>query len=64
MIGAFLLGFALITLVLTVPALHGLFDVQTLTLAQLFTVYGLALLTLPVIQILKAIRKAWRNSHR
>ena len=54
---AFLLGFILVTLALTVPALHGLFSVQTLNLTQLLTVYGLAFLTLPVVQLLKCLKK-------
>ena len=31
-----------------IPALQGMFKVQTLTVAQLMIVYGLALLNLPV----------------
>ncbi len=54
--GAFLIGFVLITGVLTIPALHGIFSVTTLNITQLFTVYGLAILNIPVIQCLKAIR--------
>lgn len=56
LIGAFLIGLVLITGVLTIPALHGIFKVATLSMGQLFTVYGLALLNLPMIQILKWIR--------
>ena len=56
LIGAFVLGWLLITGVLMIPALQGMFKVQTLTVAQLMTVYGLALLNLPVIQLLKWIR--------
>lgn len=55
--GAFVAGFVLLTAVLTIPALQGMFSVQPLTVTQLFTVYGLAVLNLPVIQILKALRK-------
>ena len=55
--GAFMTGFILLTTVLTVPALHGMFVVQTLNLTQLLIVYGLAFLTLPVIQLLKVLRK-------
>ena len=51
--GAFLAGFLLLNLVLSAPALEGFFQVQTLTWQQLFTVYGLAALTLPIIQALK-----------
>lgn len=56
LIGAFLIGLVLITGVLTIPALHGIFKVATLSMGQLFTVYGLALLNLPIIQILKWLR--------
>ena len=54
--GAFLIGFVLITLVVTMPFLQAVFKVQTLTMPQLFTVYGLALANLPIIQLLKWIR--------
>ena len=57
LIGAFLIGFVLITAVLTIPTLHTVFKVASLNMTQLFTVYGLALLNLPVIQLLKWIRK-------
>ncbi len=53
LIGAFLIGLVLITLVLMVPGLHEIFKVQTLNLAQLFTVYGLAFLNVPLIQLCK-----------
>ena len=56
LIGAFVLGWLLITGVLMIPALQEMFKVQTLTVAQLMTVYGLALLNLPIIQLLKWIR--------
>ncbi len=54
--GAFLIGFVLITLVMVCPFLQGIFSVQTLTLTQLLMVYVLALLNLPVIQLLKWFR--------
>ena len=54
--GAFLIEFVLITLVVTKPFLKTMFKVQTLTIPQLFTVYGLALANLPIIQLLKWIR--------
>ena len=57
LIGAFLIGFVLITSVLTIPALQNVFKVVPLNVTQLFTVYGLALLNLPGIQLLKWIRK-------
>lgn len=53
---AFLLGVALITVVLTVPGLHVIFKVQTLSLAQLGMVYAFAFASLPVIQAVKWIR--------
>ena len=56
LIGAFVIGMILITLVVTVPGLHNIFKVQTLILSQLLTVYGLAALNLPIIQTIKAIR--------
>lgn len=55
--GALVVGVVLVTLVLMVPAFQGLFAVRTLNLTQLFTVYGLALLNLPVIQVIKALKK-------
>lgn len=57
--GAFLIGFVLITGVMVIPGLQGIFKVVSLDMRQLFTVYGLALLNLPIVQIMKAIR-----SHR
>ncbi len=57
LIGAFVIGFVLITSVLMIPALNGVFHVQTLTIAQLFTVYGTALLNFPVIQAMKAVKR-------
>ena len=57
LIGAFVLGLLLITGVLMIPGLHGLFNVQTLDGAHLLIVYGLALLNLPIIQLLKKLRK-------
>lgn len=61
LIGAFLLGLVLITAVMMTPALQDIFKVQTLTLGQLFTVYGLAFVNLPIIQLMKAIRMAFRK---
>lgn len=57
LIGAFLLGLLLITVVLVIPGMQGLFKVVSLSAGQLLTVYGLALLNLPVIQMLKWVRK-------
>ena len=44
-----------------IPALHNLFKVVPLSMEQLFTVYGLALLNLPVIQLLKWIRTRFQK---
>ena len=57
LIGAFVLGMILITSVLMIPGLHGMFKVVTLSLKQLMTVYGLALLNLPVIQGMKYLKR-------
>lgn len=57
LIGAFVLGLLLITGVLMIPGLHSIFQVVTLNGSQLMTVYGLALLNLPIIQLLKKLRK-------
>ena len=56
LIGAFVLGMVLITGALTIPAADHVFKVQTLGPAQLLTVYGLAFLNIPVIQLLKWIK--------
>ncbi|SHK05589.1 cation-translocating P-type ATPase [Hespellia stercorisuis] len=56
LIGAFLVGFLLITAVLMIPALHGIFKVVPLNFEQLMIVYGLALANLPIIQIMKWVR--------
>ena len=61
LIGAFVIGMILITLVVTVPGLHNIFKVQTLTLSQLLTVYGLAALNLLIIQMIKAVRAKFRK---
>ncbi len=55
LIGAFLLGMILITCAIAIPALDSVFKVATLGLPQLLTVYGLALLNIPVIQFVKFI---------
>ncbi len=52
---AFFVGFALLHLVLLVPALHGLFFVTKINSAQLLTVYAFALLPTVIIQIKKII---------
>lgn len=56
LIGAFLAGFVLITAVMILPGLQGVFKVVSLNMNQLFIVYGLALMNLPVIQFMKVVR--------
>ncbi|MFQ8690911.1 MAG: cation transporting ATPase C-terminal domain-containing protein, partial [Blautia sp.] len=62
---AFAAGFVLLNLVLLIPGAHGLFQVQTLQFTQLLTVYGLAFLNLPVVQVLKlaVARKPKKTPH-
>lgn len=55
---AFIIGFALLNLVLLVPLLQPIFDVTPIGFNNLFLVYGLALSNLFIIQFLKWIRKA------
>ena len=62
LIGAFLLGLVLITCVMTIPALDEGFKVQTLTFTQLLIVYGLALVNLPIIQLMKKIKLMFRKN--
>lgn len=56
LLGAFMLGAALITAVLTVPGLETVFKVETLNLVQLGTVYLYAFSGLPIIQLIKWVR--------
>ena len=44
-----------------IPGLHNVFKVVTLDGGQFLTVCGLAILNLPVIQVLRAVRKGWRK---
>lgn len=57
LIGAFFLGVLLLSGVLFIPALSGMFSVAMLTAEQVGTVAGLALLPTVLIQIYKAIKK-------
>ena len=61
LIGAFVLGIALITAVVMIPGLHSVFKVQTLDVNQLLIVYGLAAVNVPIIQLLKGIRMLLRK---
>lgn len=54
---AFLAGFLMLNMVLLIPVLRPVFAVTALGWKRLLTVYGLAALNLPVIQLLKLIRK-------
>lgn len=56
LIGAFAIGVVLITFAVAVPGVDHIFKVQTLGLPQLLTVYGLAFLNIPVIQLIKWIQ--------
>lgn len=56
LLGAFMLGAALITAVLAVPGLETVFKVETLNLVQLGTVYLYAFAGLPIIQLIKWVR--------
>ena len=64
MIGAFVVGLALVTMVVMIPGLHSIFKVQTLNLTQLLIVYGLAAVNIPIIQILKAIRLTLKKKEK
>lgn len=55
LIGAFFIGLVLVTAVLMVPGLAGVFKVVSLGAGQLLTVYGLALLNIPVVQLMKKV---------
>ena len=61
LLGAFALGTILVTLVIMIPGLQGLFKVQTLTITQLLMVYFLAFLNLPVIQLIKTIQGYYKS---
>lgn len=57
LIGAFALGMLLITSVLTVPGLRGIFQVSVLSGGQLLLTYGLAVCSFLVIQFFKWVKK-------
>ncbi len=57
LIGAFVLGFILLNAVLLIPPLHGVFRITPLSLYELLSVYGLSLMTLVIVQLLKLIRR-------
>lgn len=57
LIGAFVLGFILLNAVLLIPPLHRIFRITPLSLYELLSVYGLSLMTLVIVQLLKLIRR-------
>lgn len=59
--GAFGLGFLLLNCVLLFPPLQTIFSVSSLKAGLIFTIYGLALASLPVIQLLKWLRTFLKN---
>lgn len=61
LIGAFAVGFALLNAVLLIPALHSVFAVVPLSLAELLTIYGLSLASLLAIQLIKRILSTLRK---
>ena len=54
---AFLLGVCLLSLILFVPSLHNLFSVTPLTMQQIVSIGGLAILPTIIIQLGKIIRE-------
>ncbi len=60
-IGAFVLGVLLLSLVIFVPGLHGLFAVTDISAAAAATILGLALAPTVVIQIVKVIAEKVRK---
>jgi len=56
LIGSFLTGVILMSLVLMIPALHTALKVQTLSIAQLLIVYALAAADFLIIQVLKWLK--------
>lgn len=57
LISAFITGFVLLNAVLLIPPLQGVFRTVPLSLYELLAVYGLSLLTLVIVQLLKLIRR-------
>lgn len=54
---AFLAGFILLSLVMFLPPLHGIFEVTALSFIELVTVYGLSFTSFAVIQAIKAFKE-------
>jgi len=64
LIGAFLIGFVLLNAVLLIPGLQGVFEVTSIGTKHLFMVYGLALVNLIVIQLVKLFELKVLNKER
>ena len=58
---AFLAGFVLLNLVLLVPVLHEMFSVAELSLANLLTIYFLAIMPTVIIQLYKVLKEKRQN---
>lgn len=54
---AFLIGFAFLTAILMIPGLHSLFSVTTISMQQLWIIYGLAFAPTLIIQVVKMIQE-------
>ena len=50
---AFLVGVALLSAVLFIPGLHSMFKIASLSVMQIVTIFGLAVINLPIIQFIK-----------
>lgn len=62
LIGAFIIGFILLNAVLIIPPAQKLFEVVTLTIPELLTVYGLAASSFVIIQIIKLIKASFKKN--
>jgi len=51
---AFLIGFALLHAIIFIPALHGLFMIQTISITQLLCIYTFAIIPTLIIQLSKS----------
>ena len=60
-VAAFLIGMALMALVLFVPAMHGLFSVSDFTMAEIGLSLGLAVLPTLLIQLWRMVREALKR---
>lgn len=56
-IAAFFVGFIFLNCILLLPALHGLFSVTTITMNQLFIIYGLAFIPTVIVQVVKMAKR-------